>query len=452
MTFSRLRVIAVALAAVVATSAGAAGVAVGEGATAGRVVVAQFASAAPLVERNQVKIDGVVVGEVQTLRVRDGVAEVVMALDPAALPLYRDARATIRPVSLLGERYVDLERGSTDAPVLPQGAVIPVSQTGTNVDLDEILNVMDTPTSEGLAFLVTALGEGVRGNGANADAAIRALEPALRDTQKLTAVLRDQNTLLNDVVDSVQPVATALAADDGRAMDALVGSADALLSAAAAEQEALDATLAELPAALESARRTLGGLEGAAAETTPVLREMRPFTGDLTAIAGELERFSDSLDPALASSEPVLRRAEALLDEAAPVAADLRAAGPGLRDAVGSARPVVEELTANLDDVFSFIRYWALATNGHDGLSHYLRVNAIVSQESVTGNLPAEPAPLPLAGEAPALPAPPALPEPPAELPGPPGLLEPPADGPGATGLTQEQERGMVGFLLGGGA
>src|SRR5688500_11623268 len=72
------------------------------------LVRARFASAAPLVTGNEIKVDGVVVGTVESLAVKDGVAEVSMELDDRALPLHQDAQLTIRPVSLLGERYVDL--------------------------------------------------------------------------------------------------------------------------------------------------------------------------------------------------------------------------------------------------------------------------------------------------------------------------------------------------------
>src|SRR5688572_15909937 len=65
------------------------------------LVKVQFKSAAPLVKGNQVKIDGVVVGTVKTFKVKDGMAEVSLDLDEAAMPLHEDAKLTIRPVSLL---------------------------------------------------------------------------------------------------------------------------------------------------------------------------------------------------------------------------------------------------------------------------------------------------------------------------------------------------------------
>lgn len=452
MTFSRLRVVAIALVTVVATTAGAAAFAISKQSPRGSTVVAQFASAAPLVLGNEVKFRGVVVGKVLDMTNRDGRADVLLELAPSAMPLYRNARVTIRPVSLLGERFVDLERGSPDQPTLVSGQPIPPSQTGSNVDLDQILNVFNKPTSEGLAFLTTTLGEGMRGNGPSADAAIRALAPALRDTRALTEIVREQNDLLNGLVEHTEPVAQAVAANDGRAVDGIVHASDKLLAATSAQQEQLDATLAELPTVVESARASLNNLSGAAQETTPALRSLRPATHNLEAITGELSRFSDSLDPALTTAEPVLKRGEELLDQAAPVASSLRDAGPGVRGSAASARPIVEGVTGNLDNVFNFIRHWALATNGRDGLSHYLRINLLVNPATLTGQVPgAVPSPPgpPPPGPTPGLPGVPSLPAVP-------GLLQPPngesqqSTSGGATGLNEKQEGDMLGFLLGG--
>lgn len=441
---TRSRIVALAAIAVLGSTAAAKADSMSDDGGGEKVVVAQFASAAPLVVNNEVKIDGVVVGKIHSLDVDRGFADVGMALDPSAFPLHRDAHATIRSVSLLGERYVDLDRGTPSAPVLEPGDPIPLAQTRTNVGADEIFNVLDKPTSAGLAAFFTTLGDGLRDNGGNTDAAIRELAPALQDTQGLTKVLRDQNALLNALVDRAEPVANALATDDGKAMDRMVGAADRLLAATASQDAALNRTLDELPSALDSARTTLGSLKNTANGAVPTLAGMRPFTDNLQQISNELMMFSDSLDPALASIDPVLDRAKDLLDQAAPVVADLHHAGPGFRTTTDSIRPIAKDLTSNLDNVLNFVRNWALTTNGSDGLSHYFRAHYTVNPAAVTGFLPGGVAlPNRVSGMR--------------QLPPVPGLLQPSTGArqlpdAGQTGLNPAQERGMTGFLLGGGS
>lgn len=445
----RTRVVLVVLASVMGITAASLGVVNNADADAEPITITtQFADASPLVVRNDVKVDGVKVGEVSAMTVSDNreYAEVAITLDPEAQPVHTDAKATIKPVSLLGERYIDLDRGSPSAPALQDGDVLPLKQTGTYTDLDQILNTFDEPTGESMAALVTMLGEGLRGNGRNTDATIRALAPAMRDTGGLVKILRQQNTLLNGVVDKLQPVASSLARGNGAALDRLVASTQTLTETTGARRAQLSATLRELPGTLRAARSTLGRLTGTARATTPVLAEIRPVTGNLSEISAELERFADTADPALASATPVLRKAQRLLDEARPTVHDLRAAGPDLRSSATNLRRLATELIGNLDNVLEFIRGWALTTNGRDGISHYFRAS-ITAIDSLDGLIPGkerddgkpqDTAPRP------------ELPRPQQGLTG--GLLSPGIDDDGgATGLSPKQESGLVEFLIGGG-
>lgn len=447
----KVRLIAIVLTAIVATTAAATGMSNQDAESGGGLFVAEFTDASPLITGNEVKVHGVKVGEVADIAVRDGKANVMLDLDPAALPLHQDAKATIRPVSLLGERYVDLDRGAASAPELPAGGVIPEQRTGRNTDLDEVLNTVDDPTGESMAALVTMLGDGMRGNGRNARDAIKALAPAMRDTNDLMKVLREQNSLLNNVIGNVEPVAKALARDQGRTMDGLVDSAHQLLGTTGAQQRAFESMLAQLPSTLTEARSTLEQLTGTARSTTPALRGMRPTTDNLQEISGELKRFADSADPALATAEPVLRKAQRLMDQARPVAAELRKAGPDLASAAGSAQPLMSELTKNISNVLDYIKFWALTTNGHDGVSHYFRAMMVVTPQSLTSPVPGVRGDL---GAGKLIPGGDGKPDKSQQQPqqGPPlGLLngKPQPDG-GVTGLSPKQESGALDFLLGG--
>lgn len=422
-------------------------------------VVAVFVDASPLVLGNDVKVDGVAVGVVKSMDVRDGKAAVTLEVDPSALPLHNDARATIRPVSLLGERYVDLDRGSADAPVLGSGEVIPVERTGQATDLDQILNTVDEPTGQSLSALVAMLGQGMDGNGANIDATVKALAPAMQNTDRLARVLADQNAVLNQLVDNVTPVAEALATDGGRTMDRLVDSSNRLLATTSQKQDALRATLSELPSTLAQARQTLTDLTGAANSAAPALQGMRPATDNLVQLSQELNRFADSADPALANATPVLERANELLDQARPVVDELVKAGPDLRGLAQSAVPIVNRFADHLPGFWNFIQGWALTTNGHDGLSHYFRAMVTLNTDQITHLLPlpglidgdpggtnSDAAKQPVA-QGPAAPTAP-LPQ----LPGVLGSILAPGTTPdgGATGLSPQQETNALQFLLGG--
>jgi phospholipid/cholesterol/gamma-HCH transport system substrate-binding protein len=441
----------VALALAALTTAGASSPDAGDDSVR---ILARFTDASPLLVGNDVRIAGIKVGEIADMRVVDGVAQLAFDLDRSVLPLHTDSRLTVRPVSLLGERFVDLDRGTAGAPLLEEGAEIPVEQTGQATDLDQVLDVVDDPTGQALGAMVGVLGEGLNGHGQDVDAAIQALEPAMTRTGELAGILAEQNATLNSLVDSLEPVASSLASDVGKALDRLVGSAHGLLQTAAQREQGLRDTVQEMPGTIGSARATLAELAGTAREATPTLDALRPTTDNLQQISRELISFADSADPALASLDPVLAHAKELLDAARPVGADLRAQGPDTVEVARGAEPLVRDLTDNRGNVMEFLKRWALTANSKDGLSHYFRAFASVTPSIVTGNVPGEGGNAGIGGTPPPIATNPGGTPVPVETGNPEGLLTAPTPQPapdaGVTGLTREQEGGALGFLIGG--
>lgn len=344
---------------------------------------ALFRDAGAVIPGNDVKVDGVTVGSVRSVDLDEGLAVLTLGVDRAALPIHDDATADVRPVSLLGERYVDLDRGTSGRPTLRDGDVLSVDRTGRAVDLDEVLSAVDNPTGTALAALLVTLGEGTAGRGDDIAAAIEALVPALLDTEELVGILDDQNHVLLSLVERTEAITGVLAENDGRELDALVETAANLLRTTASRAPELGATIEALPGVVRSARGTLHEITALSESTTPTLRSLRPLTGNLDHLAAELSAFSAAAEPALASLDPVLERGHALLESARPVVAELRAAGPALRDVADGARPIADALLGGIDDVLNFLRNWALVTNGSDGLSHYFRAHMVLNPRSI---------------------------------------------------------------------
>jgi phospholipid/cholesterol/gamma-HCH transport system substrate-binding protein len=309
-----------------------------------------------------------------------------------------------------------------------------------------VLNVFDDKTGQSLAGLIAVLGNGARGNGADIDAAVQALMPALTHTDQLVHTLAQQNATLNDLIEYLQPVAAQLADDNGKTLDHLVGTATSLLHTTTTNVTQLGSTLDELPSSLVAARNTLGNLADTAANTYPLLRDIRPTTDHLPEISDELENFSDAADPALEDLVPLLHKGTRLLREAQPVARRLREAGPDIIRTSTGLRPITQQLAGNVNNVLNFIRFWALTTNGADGISHYFRAHLKVMPSTVSGNV-GRFGDFGIGGRDPA----PDSGQPPNGPGIPPGLLQkdPTKDG-GVTGMNEKQESGALGFLTGG--
>ncbi|GAB2967914.1 MlaD family protein [Amycolatopsis acidiphila] len=444
-------------------------------------VTAVFANASPLVAGNRVQSYGVTVGTIDAIHLEGGQAHVEILLDPDAPPLHQDVRATIKPVSLLGERYVDLDAGSAGAPLMTGTKVIPAASTSSSVDLDQVLNALDDPTSAALAALVTAAGEGVSGHGADVSAALKALGPAMTRTGELGDILNQQNDLLTQLVASASGVTKELADDNGNTLDQLVGSAEQTLSTVAGSRTAVEGMLQELPQTLDKGSRTLSTLAGVTDSTIPTLRDLRPVTGDLSRITQELHDFTDAATPALASLPQVLDKLNGMLDQARPVVDQLVPASGDLRSVAGSVRPIGNTMLTHapgtpseLENLMTGLANWSMATSGYDGIAHYYRGVVVLSPEVVKtlvgGLVPVTPPPNPAAqpgdpnakpGQSPApAPEPSLLPQLLGQQPAAgsgstsaplPGLAgRDPADPSNATGLSRQQESSLLDTLLGG--
>lgn len=422
------------------------------------IVKAMFTDASPLIPGNLIRMNGIEVGEIENVTLENGRAAVDMRLDPEVLPLYDNASAKIRPVTLLGERFIDLDRGSGENAARREPHVIPVERTSSAADLDEVLNSLDDPTSTALAALVTTLGEGVGGQGPEVDEAIRALAPAMRNTQDLAGILRQQNELLNQLIDNAVPAAEAVAGKDGKNLDRMVGQAKGLLEAVAAQRTAMKDALVRLPGTLRNAQQVLSEVAGVAEAGTDTLRSARPVTDDLVQITDELKAFADSAKPALASLPPVLKKAKSLLDQAAPLVRDLDAAGRALPGISAAGNKLVGDLTPALSTALDFMKYWAMSTNGQDALGNYFRAFVVTTPKSLlqipgTGLGPQKPGEQPPAQPPPAPSQSDADQSPDQEPPGV-GLPRLPlpsvGEGGSATGLDEKQENALLGQLLGG--
>ncbi|HEY9418105.1 MAG TPA: MlaD family protein [Pseudonocardia sp.] len=444
------------------------------------LVTARFLDASPLVSGNKVQLNGAVVGSISAITIDgDGKgAEVVLSLDRAVLPLRSDATARIEPVSLLGERFIALGRGSPSAPTMPEPMVIPREHTSAAVDVDEVISTLDKSASTGLAALVGSLGESIAGQGGNVARSLDSLPVALRQFDRASVLLDQQNAVLSDLVVSAEKNTTA-AADP---MDSLVDSVRRTLGVVAANRRDLDAGLTQMPGALTEARNTLTQLATASDNTAEVLSGVRPLTDHLVDTSRELHAFADAARPALESMPELLERANRMLDQARPVVRELGPAADRLADTSRSVRSLSHDLIAHprgipsaLENLFTFMADWAMSANAFDGLAHYFRFKLLVTPSSAatpglsllpplsdTRNDPFNPAPRNPTGPdrsntAPIRPLLPSLPNPDGPDNGSyttPGG-QPRTDGApgsrGATRLTPQQEDHMFSDLLGGG-
>lgn len=173
-----------------------------------------FPHAQGVVALGGVQIAGVPVGRVESVRYVKGGARMDLAINHE-VDLHRDATATIRPKSLLGEKVVELTPGSPDQPLLADGSEL--TNILASTDISELLNQAGrmfaqlspamSEFADGLSKMGTLIGGGKKGANVTAtleDASVlihrfrvffetheRDISRTLEDLSKTSATLRE---------------------------------------------------------------------------------------------------------------------------------------------------------------------------------------------------------------------------------------------------------------------
>lgn len=108
-----------------------------------KTVSAEFPEAISIYPRSNVDILGVTVGQVTSVTPEGSYVKVTMTY-PASLRLPADASAFVVLPSLVSDRYIQLGPPYTGGPVLPDHAVIPIARSHAPVEIDQIMNSLNT--------------------------------------------------------------------------------------------------------------------------------------------------------------------------------------------------------------------------------------------------------------------------------------------------------------------
>ena len=115
-----------------------------------------FATAVNIHPASAVRVAGVDVGHVTALTRHGNTGLVTMEIEPRGLPIHSDATLKIRPrLFLEGNWFVEVQPGSPSAKTLSSGATIPITQTSDPVQLDQVLDALNSDTRSNLqTFLI----------------------------------------------------------------------------------------------------------------------------------------------------------------------------------------------------------------------------------------------------------------------------------------------------------
>jgi ABC-type transporter Mla subunit MlaD len=364
-------------------------------------VRAIFDNAGFIIPGEDVKVAGVKVGKVDSLDVTEDFKAVVVLdiADEAYQDFRRDAECMIRPQSLIGEKFVECEptqaRQAAQDPPPPLERIgdgregegqylLPVENTSKPVDLDLINNITREPQQARLAIILNELGTGVAGRGDDLNEVIRRANPALREVDKVLAILASESDTLQRLARDGDTVLAPLARERRRVASALENSAE--VAEATAERRAdLEADIQRLPPFLRELRPTMVRLGAFADQATPVLDDLGAQAPAINRFVRELGPFSQAAIPALDTLGDAGRVGIPAMRAARPVVRDLRRFARVVRPVGRTGAALLTSLrrTEGFERFLDYVFYQVAAVNGFDSLGHYLRAGLIVNQCSV---------------------------------------------------------------------
>jgi phospholipid/cholesterol/gamma-HCH transport system substrate-binding protein len=374
-------------AVLLATAAGGSG--------GGYTVRAIFDNAGNVISGEDVKIDGVKVGTVGSVKPtpRGKAAVTLNIANPGFRDFRADATCTIKPQALIGEKYVDclptqprpegtpLPPSLHRIPASHEGAgewLLPVQNTSSPVGIDLVNDINHLPENQRLAIIINELGAGLAGRGSDLNAVLHRSNPALREFEKVLGILASENKLLGNLADesarAIGPITR-----DRKQFAEFFAQSNTIATATARHRGALAENLASFPAFLRQLGPALKRLEGLSAQTIPVFQDLGvaapgvnktfenipPFANSSTQFFQSLGHASKGIESGLVASQPLLKRFEALGKASKPFASNFA----GLLTSVRS--------TGGLERLLDLIFLGANNANGYNALGHFVRATAV---------------------------------------------------------------------------
>jgi phospholipid/cholesterol/gamma-HCH transport system substrate-binding protein len=321
--------------------------------THGFRVHAVFESSNSIRRNSPVRIAGVNVGKVTKIEGKAGSDAAVVTLEftKKGLPIHKDATIKIRPrIFLEGNFFVDVSPGTPSAPTIDDGDTIPITQTATPVQLDQVLSALQSDTRSALQKTLEGLGTGLtykpskaqdtdadpsaRGEsaGESLNDAIRYGERSLKGTAIVAdAFLGTEDHDLSKLVDGLSRTTEGLGRNEEQLKD-LVTNFNTTVAATASQAANLRASIRLLGPTLQNADRALDSLNAAFPNTRAFAREILPGVRETPATIdasfpwitqtrrllgpSELQGVARELSPATRDLAKVIDATLALLPEA----------------------------------------------------------------------------------------------------------------------------------------
>lgn len=342
----------------------------------GHRVFVTVPDAVNVIAGQQVRVDGRARGEVESLEaIRGGrAARIALRIDDEAWPLTRGTRMSLRwgGTIAFNDRYIELRRGRTGAPDIPDGATLPARAFRVPVEFDQLLSTFTPGVRRDAKAMIDHAGTAFR----KAERPLRrSLDSAPAAVFETSAVLEDleaESDALGTLVRSGDRLVNAIdRADPG--VGRLVSGAATTFAATGRKSAAMRAALRAAPTTLARTRVTLGRADAtleATGELTdrlaPGVEQMRRIAPPLTGLLRSLRRVGPEARTTLATTRRATPQINPFLARSTELMPRIGSIGRQSAEQLPCVRPYVP-------DAAGFLATWGDWLSNSDGKDRYGR-------------------------------------------------------------------------------
>jgi phospholipid/cholesterol/gamma-HCH transport system substrate-binding protein len=352
----------------------------------GYQVEANFPEATLLAQTGDVRISGVPVGRVVKME-RDGNrTRVTMQIKSRYAPLPSDTRAMLRLKTLFGETYVELTPGTSTAPKVRDGGLLPDSHIARSVELDEVLKTFDTKTRSAFRTWLQSQANAIDGRGSDINAGLGSLPGFADSADNLLVTLDAQSEAVRRLVSATGNFSGAISAREGE-LRGLITDSNRLFQTTAARDEDLADVFRALPRFERESTLTLPALSAFAREARPVVQRLQPAATAADPLFRDVNRLAPQFDGFFARlNEVVVASREGL-----PAFDRIVTRIPGLLDAfqpvLRNVNPFTDYIGAHEREITAFFANVSAATQIRDmtpNALHFLRTSQTLGPTAAT--------------------------------------------------------------------
>jgi virulence factor Mce-like protein len=332
-----------------------------------------------------VRLAGVKVGRITSLKLENGRAVATISIDPRYAPLYHNAVLSLRPDTPLDDMYLDIiSRGTPSTGRLGADQVLAAQRTQVPVDVSSVLDIFNADTRSRVKESIDNLGEALGPEGENFDQALADLAPFLGAAKALTAQTAIRQTETRQLVHNFELI-TATLANRNTQVRELVTNGASTLSELGGQEGSVQAVINQLPATMSQLTATFATLRATENHLDPALQSLEPVAAALPTALRDLTRFSTHAEPAFAKLQKPLPLLNDLMRSLSPTAVGLNRSLRALKQTpsqLNTITQLVEPCEPALADFFqNTISIGKFSSN----LSVILRGETVVGTDSGAG-------------------------------------------------------------------